>query len=202
MAIYGIHKLPSELLFSIFMLLTASDLLTCMLVSKSWAQHAVSILWRKPVINTTDALKTLGTYLSEEKSTFLYSSFIRSFDVPKAIRGSLSDEDVLPFAECHYILSLGLAGPSLSEDAVVNILLNNSRIKSIDISGVSRMTDQGIDEIVSTCQCENERDHPTHRWSSYISVAIMSRHHVPRFIWLPADYEPCCDFNIDNAPLP
>jgi len=49
---------------------------------------------------------------------------------------------------------------------------------------------------------ENERGHPTHRWSSYISVAIMSRHHVPRFIWLPADYEPCCDFNIDNAPLP
>jgi F-box and leucine-rich repeat protein GRR1 len=158
MAIYGIHKLPSELLFSIFMLLTASDLLTCMLVSKSWAQHAVSILWRKPVINTTDALKTLGTYLSEEKSTFLYSSFIRSFDVPKAIRGSLSDEDVLPFAECHYILSLGLAGPSLSEDAVVNILLNNSRIKSIDISGVSRMTDQGIDEIVSTCQCLEDID--------------------------------------------
>ena len=158
MAIYGIHKLPSELLFSIFMLLTASDLLTCMLVSKSWAKHAVSILWRKPVINTTDALRTLATYLSEEKSTFLYSSFIRSFDVPKAIRGSISDGDILPFAECHYILSLGLAGSSLSEDAVVTILLNNRRIKSINISGVSRMTDQGINEIVSVCRCLEDID--------------------------------------------
>jgi len=78
-----------------------------MLVSKSWAKHAVSILWRKPVINMTDALRTLATYLSEEKSTFLYSSFIRSFDVPKAIRGSISDEDILPaLLHCRHV-SLG-----------------------------------------------------------------------------------------------
>jgi F-box and leucine-rich repeat protein GRR1 len=131
---------------------TTSDLLTCMFVSRSWAKHAVSILWRKPIIHSTDALKTLAAYLSAKETTFIYPSFVRSFDVPEAIRGNISNDDILPFAECNNILSLGLAGCPLSGDAVVRILLDNRRIKSINVSSISMMTDQGISDIVSACR--------------------------------------------------
>ena len=57
-----------------------------------------------------NTLKIFAECLSKKNTTFIYPSFIRSFDVPGAIRENISDHDILPLAECHDILFLGLAG--------------------------------------------------------------------------------------------
>ena len=68
-----VHRLPAELLISIFSRLTSPhDLQMCMLVSKDWARNSVGLLWHRPAMSKWESIHIVIQSNRKSKKFFAY----------------------------------------------------------------------------------------------------------------------------------
>ncbi|KAI5281036.1 SCF ubiquitin ligase complex subunit [Ascosphaera aggregata] len=121
-----IQRIPPEILMLIYgKLSSTADLLSCMLVSRSWAMACVPILWHRPTCNTWRSLASVVASVNKEGSLFAYADLIRRLNL-SALHESVSTGTLLPFLKCEKIERLTLTNcTSLSDQPVSDLVARN-----------------------------------------------------------------------------
>ena len=147
-----ISRLPPELLISVFAKLNSSvDLRTCMLVSKTWAQNVVDLLWHRPLCTTWANLLNVVSSLRKHNSFFPYYGLVKRLNLSN-LNDQISDGTVQPFIQCKRIERLTLTGCSkLTDHGVGCLVKGSSQLLALDITGLESVTDHTLFAVATNC---------------------------------------------------
>ncbi|KAG8965184.1 SCF ubiquitin ligase complex subunit [Tulasnella sp. 425] len=141
------NLLPHKILLHIFSHLSSTrDLYSALLVSQSWCQSSVELLWQKPQFAKLNGLLKMTNVLAkkEQDSIFQYASFIQRLNFTLLGR-ELSDQMLLRARECVRLERLTLFGCSnVTEEALVKVLRSTPNLVALDITGVVEASDKAI----------------------------------------------------------
>lgn len=147
-----ISRLPAELLIAVFSKLgTSSDLVSCMLVSKSWARNSVDLLWHRP--STTKWKKLLNVIQTARKRDgyFAYHDLIKRINLA-TLKSEVSDGTLQPLSICKRIERLTLPGCSqLTDMSLVPVVEGNRSLMAIDLSELDHITNRSMFAIAKNC---------------------------------------------------
>jgi F-box and leucine-rich repeat protein GRR1 len=173
-----ITQLPTEILIHVLRHLHSTrDLYNCMLVSRSWCECSVELLWHKPSFTTTSTLVKMMRVIGSEEPAFTYARFIRRLNflylgpeltdalfsrVAQCVRlerltlvncKSISDEmlaRVLPWFP--NLVAIDLTGVSETNDkAIIALASSSKRLQGINLGGCKRVTDRGVLALAGNC---------------------------------------------------
>jgi F-box and leucine-rich repeat protein GRR1 len=147
-----ISALPPELIIAIFTKLNStSDLLNCMLVSKTWAMNSVAILWHRPLCNTWKNLHNVVASVRKSDGFFQYYELVRRLNL-SGLHEKISDGTVQPFAQCKRIERLTLTNCSkLTDQGVSGLLEGNKHLQALDVSDLDSLTDHTLFTVAKDC---------------------------------------------------
>lgn len=152
LCIPAINRLPAEVLINVFAKLSSpADLLSAMLVCKSWAYNSVALLWQKP--NCADARKheLICNTISLENPYFCYTSFIKRLNL-QSLAKHVNDGTVIPFKSCNRIERLTLTHCiRLTDGGLMALLENNNNLLALDISMNVEITHKSIEMLAEHC---------------------------------------------------
>ena len=171
-------SLPPEILIHILKhLQSLRDLHNTLLVSRSWCECSVELLWHKPAFSKLDALDKLVNLLNSPDQTFTYASFIRRLNF-LSLAPFTTDNVLLALSHCdrlerltlvncfeltsfalatalpHFpnIVALDLSGVvNTTDDAVIGLAKAARRLQGINLSGCGEVTDKGVLALASHC---------------------------------------------------
>ncbi|KAF7714279.1 SCF E3 ubiquitin ligase complex F-box protein grrA [Penicillium ucsense] len=147
-----IGRLPPEILIAIFSKLAApKDMLSSMLVCRSWAANCVGILWHRPSCNNWDNLKSVASSVGKPDSLFAYAELIKRLNL-SALTEDVSDGTVVPFAQCKRIERLTLTNCSkLTDKGVSDLVEGNRHLQALDVSDLASLTDHTLYTVARNC---------------------------------------------------
>ncbi|KAI9466933.1 hypothetical protein BJY52DRAFT_1208462 [Lactarius psammicola] len=144
--------LPPEILINILKHLSSSrDIHSTLLVSRSWCECSVELLWHKPTVPDFNTLIKIMQVLSREEPTFTYSQFIRRLNFI-SVGSEMSDSIFGRLAPCVRLERLTLVGCSnLSDDVIARTVPYFPNLVAIDLSGVDAVTDRTVFALADCC---------------------------------------------------
>ena len=144
------NYLPHEILINVLRhVSTTRDLLAALLVSRSWCQCSVELLWQKPQFTRVSALFKMIQALGKRDPVFQYATFIRRLNLT-LLGVDLGDQYLLRAAGCTRLERLTLFGCStVSSDALESVLGCLPHLVALDITGVSDANDSAIVAVAS-----------------------------------------------------
>ncbi|KAL2268939.1 hypothetical protein VTJ83DRAFT_3785 [Remersonia thermophila] len=156
-----VHRLPNEILISIFARLSSSaDLLRAMLTCKRWARNAVDLLWHRPSCSSWEKHKKICQTLSLSDPYFDYRHFVKRINLA-ALAPDVSDGTVMPLSECNRVERLTLTGCNkLTDTGLVALITNSHHLYSLDVSAQpplstvtsnDHITDASINALAENC---------------------------------------------------
>ena len=145
--------LPPEILINILKHLSSPrDMHSTLLVSRSWCECSVELLWHKPTVPDVNTLIKIMQVLSREEPTFTYAQFIRRLNF-LFVGLEMSDSIFGRLAPCTRLERLTLVGcSSLSDDAIARTVPFFSNLVAIDLSGVDSVTDSTVFALADSCR--------------------------------------------------
>ncbi|WWD22868.1 hypothetical protein CI109_107363 [Kwoniella shandongensis] len=147
-------SLPPEILIHIFRLLhNPRDLVSSLLVSRSWCLCAFSLLWYKPTFTETHTLASIIRVLSSHNPTSLpYAHAIRRLHL-SSVAEQLTDELILPLADCSRVERLTLtAANRLSANALVEVIGAMPELSAVDVSEIDSVNDEVVMVMAKRCR--------------------------------------------------
>jgi F-box and leucine-rich repeat protein GRR1 len=146
-------QLPPEVLIHILKHLhTPRDLYHSLLVSRSWCECSVELLWHRPSFTRLSTLVKMMRVLSRGDQTFIYSRFIRRLNF-LFLGADLTDALFCRLAQCDHLERLTLVNcSSISEDALLRVLPCLQNLVAIDLTGVIESSDQVIIGLASAAR--------------------------------------------------
>lgn len=147
-----IGRLPPEILIAIFSkLVSPRDMLSAMLVCRSWATNCVGILWHRPSCNNWENLKSVASSVGKSDSLFAYADLIKRLNL-SALTEDVSDGTVVPFNQCKRIERLTLTHCSkLTDKGVSDLLEGNRHMQALDVTELRSLTDHTLYAISRNC---------------------------------------------------
>lgn len=148
-----ICRLPAELLIYIFSKLStsASDMLSCMLVSRGWAINCSGILWHRPSCNNWKNLLRVASAVSSEDGYFPYYTLVKRLNL-SALSDKISDGTLQSFVQCNHIERLTLTNCSMLTDKGVSDLVEGNRyLQALDVSELKSLTDHTLLAVSQNC---------------------------------------------------
>ena len=144
-------RLPPEILIHAMRQLTIPrDIHSCLLVSRTWCECAVELLWHKPHFIRLPNLFKMIQVLGREDQTFLYASFVKRLNFSN-LSGELSDQLFSRLASCTRLERLTLVNCSaLSDDAHCRVLPCCPNLVALDLTNVHEVTDVAICALAAT----------------------------------------------------
>ncbi|KAG1720389.1 hypothetical protein EDD22DRAFT_791203 [Suillus occidentalis] len=146
-------QVPPEVLIHILKHLhTPRDLYHSLLVSRSWCECSVELLWHRPSFTRLSTLVKMMRVLSRGDQTFTYSRFIRRLNF-LFLGADLTDALFCRLAQCDHLERLTLVNcNSISEDALFRVLPCLPNLVAIDLTGVIETSDQIIIGLASAAR--------------------------------------------------
>ena len=147
-----VHRLPAELLISIFSRLSAPrDLQTCMLVSKEWARNSVGLLWHRPAMNKWDCIHSVVQSIRKANKFFCYQDLVKRLNM-STLANQVSDGTVAGMMECKRIERLTLTNCSKLTDMSLQPLVDGNRsLLALDVTGLDQLTDKTMITVADNC---------------------------------------------------
>jgi F-box and leucine-rich repeat protein GRR1 len=147
-----VHRLPAELLISIFARLSASkDLQSCMLVSKDWARNSVGLLWHRPQMSKWTSVHSVVQSIRKVDKFFAYQDLVKRLNM-SAIAKDASDGALTGMAECKRIERLTLTNCfKLSDISLMPLIHGNRSLLALDITGLDQVTDRTMMVVADHC---------------------------------------------------
>lgn len=144
-------RLPPEILIHILKHLHSSrDLYHSLLVSRSWCECSVELLWHRPNFTKLSTLVKMMRILAREDQTFLYARFIRRLNF-SYLGGDLTDSLFSRLAQCVRLERLTLLNCSaISDGALARVLPCCPNLVALDLTGVAETTDRAIIALASS----------------------------------------------------
>lgn len=152
-AMSPISRLPPELLIYVFSKITSSmDLRSCVLVSKTWSQNCVDLLWHRPLCNTWKNLCNVVSAVRNPKSYFPYNSLVKRLNL-STLSEAINDGTVQPFKHCNRLERLTLTSCFRMTDHGVILLIDGNRgLLALDITGLESVTDHTLLAVSENCR--------------------------------------------------
>lgn len=147
-----VHRLPAELLISIFSRLTNSrDLQSCMLVSKEWARNSVGLLWHRPAMNRWDSIHSVVQSIRKANKFFAYQDLVKRLNM-STLANQVSDGTLAGMMECKRIERLTLTNCSKLTDLSLQPLIDHNRaLLALDVTGLDQVTDMTMLTVADNC---------------------------------------------------
>lgn len=146
-------NLPHEILLHIFqyLVLYPPDLLSCLLVCKSWCLNGVELLWYRPALFKISSLFKLVGVIRKPEQLFPYAQFVRRLNFT-LLANQLEDQLFLMMSACTRLERLTLAGCSNITDAtLVKVFQNTPQLVAIDLTDVANITDNTLLTLATNC---------------------------------------------------
>ncbi|ETS62482.1 hypothetical protein PaG_03106 [Moesziomyces aphidis] len=146
-------NLPHEILLHIFkyLVLYPPDLLSCLLVCKSWCLNGVELLWHRPALYKISSLFKLVGVIRKPEQLFPYADFVRRLNFT-LLANQLEDQLFLMMAACTRLERLTLAGCSNITDAtLVKVFQCTPHLVAIDLTDVADITDATLLTLAANC---------------------------------------------------
>ena len=146
-------NLPHEILLQIFkhLVLYPPDLLSCLLVCKSWCLNGVELLWHRPALFKISSLFKLVGVIRKPEQLFPYADFVRRLNFT-LLANQLEDQLFLMMSACTRLERLTLAGCSNITDAtLVKVFQNTPQLVAIDLTEVADISDATLFTLASNC---------------------------------------------------
>ncbi|KIY49378.1 RNI-like protein [Fistulina hepatica ATCC 64428] len=140
-----IGKLPPELLIHVLRNLhLPRDLRCCLLVSRTWCECSVELLWHKPTFSRIETLTKMRRVLAGTDLIFAYASFIRRLNfVP--LSKDLKDGNFCFLQRCERLERLTLVNCNLiSNIALERVLPSFPDLVALDLNGVVSTSTEAI----------------------------------------------------------
>ncbi|KAH9912618.1 uncharacterized protein BXZ73DRAFT_93161 [Epithele typhae] len=146
-------RLPPEILIHILKHLHSSrDLLHALLVSRTWCECSVELLWYRPSISAVKSLLKMMRVIAREDQTFIYAHFIRRLNF-LCIGTDLSDSLFSRVANCIRLERLTLINcTSLSDESFGRVFPKCPNLVAVDLTGVTEVSDQSLVALASTAK--------------------------------------------------
>ncbi|KAI0751581.1 hypothetical protein C8Q80DRAFT_1158114 [Daedaleopsis nitida] len=123
---------------------SSRDLYHALLVSRTWCECSVELLWYRPSFSRSSTLVKMMRILSREDQTFVYAQFIRRLNF-LCVGSDLIDSLFSRLAHCVRLERLTLINcTSLSDEGLIRVLPNCPNLVALDLTGVSEVTDKSI----------------------------------------------------------
>ncbi|KAF8450517.1 hypothetical protein L210DRAFT_3639612 [Boletus edulis BED1] len=137
--------LPPEVLIHILKHLHSQrDLYHALLVSRSWCECSVELLWHRPSFTRLSTLVKMMRVLTRADQTFTYARFIRRFNF-LFLGADLTDALFCRLAQCDRLERLTLVNcHAISDDALARVLPCLPNLVAIDLTGVTKTSDTVI----------------------------------------------------------
>lgn len=147
-----VHRLPAELLISIFARLTSPrDLQMCMLVSKEWARNSVGLLWHRPAMSKWDSIHSVVQSIRKGNKFFAYQDLVKRLNM-STLAGQVSDGTLAGMTECKRIERLTLTNCSKLTDLSLQPLVDGNRsLLALDVTGLDQLTDKTMMSVADNC---------------------------------------------------
>ncbi|KAJ1019446.1 hypothetical protein NDA16_004563 [Ustilago loliicola] len=146
-------NLPHEILLHIFkyLVLYPPDLLSCLLVCKSWCLNGVELLWHRPALFKISSLFKLVGVIRKPEQLFPYANFVRRLNFT-LLANQLEDQLFLMMSACTRLERLTLAGCSNITDAtLVKVFQNTPQLVAIDLTDVADISDATLLTLAQNC---------------------------------------------------
>jgi F-box and leucine-rich repeat protein GRR1 len=147
-----VHRLPAELLISIFSRLTAnSDLYACMLVSKEWARNSVGLLWHRPAMNKWECIHNVVQSIRKVDQMFAYADLVKRLNM-STLANAVSDGTLVGMTDCKRIERLTLTNCTKLTDMSLQPLVDGNRsLLALDVTGLDQLTDRTLMTVADNC---------------------------------------------------
>ncbi len=147
-----VHRLPAELLISIFSRLTAnSDLQSCMLVSREWARNSVGLLWHRPAMSKWDCIHNVVQSIRKSDKFFAYPDLVKRLNM-STLANTVSDGTLIGMTECKRIERLTLTNCTKLTDLSLQPLVDGNRsLLALDVTGLDQLTDRTMLAVADNC---------------------------------------------------
>ncbi|CDR88065.1 related to GRR1-required for glucose repression and for glucose and cation transport [Sporisorium scitamineum] len=146
-------NLPHEILLHIFkyLVLYPPDLLSCLLVCKSWCLNGVELLWHRPALFKISSLFKLVGIIRKPEQLFPYADFVRRLNFT-LLANQLEDQLFSMMSACTRLERLTLAGCSNITDAtLVKVFQNTPQLVAIDLTDVADISDATLLTLAANC---------------------------------------------------
>lgn len=146
-------RLPPEILINVLKHLSSPrDIHSTLLVSRSWCECSVELLWHKPTVPDVNTLIKIMQVLSRDEPTFTYAQFIRRLNFI-FVGSEMTDSFFGRLAPCTRLERLTLVGCStLSDETIARTVPSFPNLVAIDLSGVESVTDRTVFALADSCQ--------------------------------------------------
>ncbi|KXT03836.1 hypothetical protein AC578_8927 [Pseudocercospora eumusae] len=147
-----VHRLPAELLISIFSRLTSPrDLQNCMLVSKEWAKNSVGLLWHRPAMSKWESIHIVIQSIRKGNKFFAYQDLVKRLNM-STLGAQVSDGVLEGMRDCKRIERLTLTNCSKLTDQSLEPLVNGNRaLLALDVTGLDQVTDRTMMTVADNC---------------------------------------------------
>lgn len=147
-----VHRLPAELLISIFSRLTSPrDLQTSMLVCKEWARNSVGLLWHRPAMNRWESIHSVIMSIRKSDKFFAYQDLVKRLNM-STLGGQVSDGTLVGMQECKRIERLTLTNCfKLTDLSIAPLIDMNRSLLALDVTGLDQLTDRTMMFVADNC---------------------------------------------------
>lgn len=147
-----VHRLPAELLISIFSRLTSPrDLQNCLLVSKEWARNSVGLLWHRPAMSKWNSIHQVMKSIRASDKFFAYQDLVKRLNM-STLSTQVSDGTLMGMADCKRVERLTLTNCSKLTDSSLQPLLEGNRsLLALDVTGLDQLTDITMMTVADHC---------------------------------------------------
>ena len=144
--------MPTELLICIFAKLgAASDIYSCLRVSKQWARCCIDLLWHRPLFTSFGRLQMVANALQSPRPMWPYHQLIRRLNLSNLCT-EINDGTLQPFEHCKRIERLTLTGcHNLTDRGVLMLVEGNRNLLALDVTGITAITDVTVRALAQHC---------------------------------------------------
>lgn len=148
-----ISRLPPEILIHLLKHLhSPRDMYNCLLVSRTWCECSIELLWHKPSFSKLSTLVKMMRVLSRGDQTFTYARFIRRLNF-LFLGSDLTDSLFSRLSQCDRLERLTLVNCAMvTDDALSRVLPCCPNLVAIDLTGVSDTSDKAIVGLASAAR--------------------------------------------------
>ena len=127
------------------------DVLSSLLVSRSWCLCAFSLIWSRPNLSNPHQLVAFTRILHDPDPTLPYARSVRRLNLI-LMASKLSDELIEGLGLCTRVERIYLSGADhLSTQGIKGMVKNMSEITAVDFTSMSGVEDQVVLSIAETC---------------------------------------------------
>lgn len=129
---------------------SSRDLQSALLVSRTWCQCAIPLIWAKPSIPHKEALRKIVHVIRKPSTTFEYAKFIKRINFVNVFT-TLQDAQLMEFAACTRVERLTLTSArNIGSATLCHVLSKMPDLVAIDLANVMTTNDDVLKTIAAT----------------------------------------------------